>query len=164
MRHFSEITEITSGGTTSIFANSANGLNVPYGLAVDGSGNLYASNFMGNSITKFTKGVASVFAHTGLSNPTGLAFDSAGNLYVANSGNNTIEKFNTAGTGTIFASTDLNNPQGIAFDTAGDERHPIHPPQRHPALRSSQKTSAEVPLKKGSRARACAGSVRNAGN
>jgi DNA-binding beta-propeller fold protein YncE len=40
----SVITKITPAGVSSQFADSSVGLNVPYGLAVDSAGNLYASN------------------------------------------------------------------------------------------------------------------------
>jgi hypothetical protein len=98
----------------------ATGLNEPYGLAFDTSGNLYVANSgtngaLVNTIVKFTPaGLRSTFASAtnGLSRPTGLAFDSAGNLFVANLGNGTIVKLTPDG-GSVFASG-LNSPTSIA--------------------------------------------------
>ena len=64
------------------------GLNNPFALAFDSSGNLYVVNYdnNGNSIvSKFAPGSTTPTATlTGLNNPFALAFDSSGNLYVAN--------------------------------------------------------------------------------
>src|SRR5450755_3705010 len=69
------IEKITGAGSGSVFASS--GLNGPFGLAFDSSGNLYAANGGDNTIEKFTPGSGSVFASSGLNSPMGLAFDSA---------------------------------------------------------------------------------------
>jgi len=101
----------------------ATGLNCPWGIAFDNSGNLYVANsgtnddYLNDTIVKFTtNGVRSTFATatSGLSGPRGLAFDSTGNLYVANSLNGTIEKFTPNGSGSVFASG-LNSPTSIAI-------------------------------------------------
>ena len=76
------------------------GLNVPNGLAIDSSGDLFISNatsastggyltvlsptttsVFGQSVTSDT---ATTFMEAGASQPTGLSFDSSGNLYIAN--------------------------------------------------------------------------------
>lgn len=95
------------------------GVNFPMALAFDRAGNLYAANFAGSTVEKFTPaGAGTVFAN--VIRPTGLAFDASGNLYVSNFGN-TIERFSPAGTrlGT-FANSGLNNPEGLAFDSLGN--------------------------------------------
>ncbi len=109
-----------SGTDLGTFANS--GLNCPYGLAFDASGNLYAANFNNNTIEKFdSNGNPTLFANSGLNGPVGLAFDASGNLYAANFNNNTIEKFDVSGTDLgIFANSGLNGPYGLAFDTSGN--------------------------------------------
>jgi DNA-binding beta-propeller fold protein YncE len=85
------------------------------GLAFDSSGNLYASDITGNTISKFTPaGVQSTFA-SGLNGPNGLVFDGSGNLYEAEYGPDTIFKITPAGTRTVFASH-LDYPFSLAFN------------------------------------------------
>jgi sugar lactone lactonase YvrE len=112
-----------------------------FGIAFDSSGNLYASNDVGDPyglIEKFSpRGTdLGAFASTGLDVPTGMAFDSSGNLYVANAdyyfgpyGDQlaaTIHKFGPSGSdlgvfasfGRVGDSTDY--PINIAVDAAGN--------------------------------------------
>jgi serine/threonine protein kinase, bacterial len=139
-----KIREISSGGTVSTFAGSgsigsADGTGTaasfyyPYGIAIDGSGNLYVADARNNEIRKITSGgVVSTFA-TGFNYPTGIAIDSAGNLYVADDGNNEIRMITPAGVvATIAGSTtsgDIDGtgsaaafeyPYGIAIDKSGN--------------------------------------------
>ncbi|MGA2604821.1 MAG: NHL repeat-containing protein [Verrucomicrobiia bacterium] len=105
-----------SNGNSSLFADSSSGLNVPFGLGIDSSGNLYVGNYAYNNIEKFDSsgGTGSVFA-TGITAPMGLAFDSSGNLYVSDQAGGNIKKFDSSGgTGTVFA-TGLTGPCGLAF-------------------------------------------------
>ena len=75
----------------------------PYGIAVDGQGNLYATG--NREVTKVSGGTMTTFAGTGtfgfsgdggpavdaqLSDPLGLATDAAGNVYIADTGNHRI--------------------------------------------------------------------------
>ena len=87
-------------------------LNIPYGVAVDGSGNLYLSDALNNRVRKVdTMGVITTVAGTGahgfsgdgnaatdaeLSRPYGLAVDSDNNLYIADGRNNRIRKVDTS--------------------------------------------------------------------
>ena len=98
-------------------------LNGLFGLAFDSSGNLYAANAGGDTISKFdsTGSFQSTIGSGNLNTPTGLAFDSSGNLYAANLGANTISKFDSTG---IFQSTigsgNLNSSFGLAVDSSGN--------------------------------------------
>ena len=67
------ITEITPNGTKSTFAS---GLNTPYGLAFDSSGNLFVSVNDGSIAEITPNGTKSTFA-SGLNSAHGLAFDSS---------------------------------------------------------------------------------------
>lgn len=69
------------------------GLNMPLGLAVDESGNVYISDTNNNRILKYSNGGAvTTIVSTGLKRPQGLAFDKQGNLYVADTDNHCIKK------------------------------------------------------------------------
>jgi sugar lactone lactonase YvrE len=137
----------TSGSTDG--TGPAASFSSPYGVAVDGSGNVYVTDSANATIRKITSaGVSSTFAGvsgttgsmdgTGTSiefnNPIGIAIDSSGNLYVTDTGNNTIRKITSAGVSTTIAGnpgvagdTDgtgvfalFNSPRGIAVDSAGN--------------------------------------------
>jgi hypothetical protein len=94
----------------------------PAGMAVDGQGNLFASD--GNSsIYEIPKnGVPVVFA-SGLNDPTGLAFDTNGDLFESDMGSFSLNEFiNTAGT---LSSTPTPLPifdygDILVFDHSGD--------------------------------------------
>ena len=101
------IDEFTPSGTGSLFAS--NGLDHPWGLAFDKTGNLFVANFWGNNIEKFTSnGVGSVFASVngGWSGSSlrSLAFDSTGNLFATDYANGSIMEFTSNGVGSVFAS------------------------------------------------------------
>jgi sugar lactone lactonase YvrE len=111
------ITEVAGNGTASYSgdngAATSAGLNAPYGMAVDGSGNVYIADTYNNRIRKVTStGTISTIAGNGtygfsgdggaataaeLYMPTGVAVDSAGNVYIADFGNNRVRMVNTAG-------------------------------------------------------------------
>jgi sugar lactone lactonase YvrE len=57
---------------------------IPSGIALDGNGNIYVSEFDNNRVVKitFTGGSAGLDAVASVNEPEGLAFDGAGNLYV----------------------------------------------------------------------------------
>src|SRR5438445_7401690 len=67
------------------------GLSAPFGIALDGAGNLYVANVTG-SITVYAAGTSGdatptatiAGGNTGLSAPFGIALDGAGNIYVTN--------------------------------------------------------------------------------
>jgi len=102
-----------------IFVNTGQGLNNPFGLAFDSSGNLYAANF-NNTITRYdssgtyVSGAPFVNTGQGLNSPLGLAFDSSGNLYAANEGNSTISKIRSDGT-VLFSWSTPASPGFLAF-------------------------------------------------
>ena len=102
-------------------AATAAQLNEPYGVALDGAGNLYIAEWNNNRIRKVNSaGVISTVAGTGtagfsgdggaataaqLSNPQDVALDAAGNLYIADVNNNRIRKVNSAGVISTVAGT-----------------------------------------------------------
>ena len=125
-------------------------LNYPYGIALDGSGNLYIADVYNNRIREVAGGIITTVAGgaTGsvgdgsaatnalLSAPAGVAVDGAGNLYIADHDNHRVRKVaagtgiisTVAGTGTAGNSGDgslataaqLNTPSGVALDGSGN--------------------------------------------
>ncbi len=78
-------------------------LNFPYGLCVDGSGNVYIADFFNDRVQKWHVGDAygtTVAGVTGdsthLNHPTAVALDHNGNLFVADRNNNRIVKYTAA--------------------------------------------------------------------
>src|SRR6266480_1477737 len=117
----------TDQGSSTIFkftpveakSTFATGLGGPFGLAVDGFGNVFEADFNTGTIFKFTPaGVKSTFA-SGLNGPVALAFDASGNLFAADAVANVIFKFTPAGVRSTFASG-LNMPVALAFDASGN--------------------------------------------
>jgi hypothetical protein len=112
---------------------AAFGENSPHDLALDSSGDVYASNPWKNSIAKYTVGadhmrtLAATISGpaTGLDSPEGVAIRASGNLYVANSGGNSVTAFRPGSDGaaapflTIFGpATHLQQPKRIAVDSS----------------------------------------------
>ena len=106
-------------GVTLTLKKTYKGFQAPTGLAMDRDGNLYVSNWSGNSVTKVgAAGNYSTFAD-GMGSPAGLAFDQAGNLYVADYSRDIIYKVTPSGEKIIFVK-ELHTPTGITFNQAGD--------------------------------------------
>ena len=95
------VTTLAGSGSS----GSANGtgtaatFNWPFGIAVDGSGNVYVGDYSNHLIRKITSaGVVTTLAATGGgSYPNGVAVDGSGNVYVADAENNLIRKITSAG-------------------------------------------------------------------
>ena len=123
------IRKITADGTVTTIAGDGKAGNsngnalteaefyYPQSLAIDGSGNIFVSDFGNNVIRKITPaGVVSTFSGTGIagyydgaatvtqfSGPSGIAFDKNGNLIVADANNNIIRKVTPAGVSSTVA-------------------------------------------------------------
>jgi len=123
--------------------------NTPYGLAVDGAGNLYVGDLNNDTIRKVTPagavttlaGSPGVFgssdgtgSQASFNRPQGTAVDSAGNVYVADTNNDTIRKITPSGVVTTLAGTpgswgnsdgtgpsaQFAEPGSVAVDDAGN--------------------------------------------
>ncbi len=155
------IRKIASGGVVTTLAGApgksgyidATGgsaeFNQPYGIAIDGSGNLYVTELGNNTVRMVTSGgVVTTLAGTAgsagstdgtgtaarFNQPIGIAIDGSGNLYVADSNNNTIRKIASGGVVTTLAGSPgsagtadgtgsaarFRSPRGVATDAAGN--------------------------------------------
>lgn len=138
----------TLAGSTAGFADGTGNLaqfNELRCLAIDGDGNIYATDFYNNRIRKITpEGVVSTFAGStegyadGIGTvaqfyrPNGIAIDASGNLFVSDSYNNRIRKITNTGVVTTIAGNTsgyadgfgtnarFNSPSGIAVDISGN--------------------------------------------
>jgi sugar lactone lactonase YvrE len=115
-------------------------LNYPYGVAVDGSGNLYIADSSNNRIRRVgTDGTISTVAGNGtpgfagdggaatsaqLNLPTGVAVDQSGNLYIADANNQRVRKV-SGGTITTLAGNGVN---GYASDGDAANTEPLYAP------------------------------------
>ncbi len=105
------------------------GINVPYGCAIDGNDNLFVSNAGGFDITKYKRGKTEptvVLDQTnGLTAPTVIALDASGDLYVANNDfGGHVANVQIFPPGAKKPSMTITNgawwPQGIAVDSKGN--------------------------------------------
>lgn len=103
-----------------IAATSA-ALNLPLGVAVDGSGNIYIADLSNNRIRKVNgSGIITTVAGNGiggyngdgiaatsaqLNGPIAVAVDGSGNLFIGDPGNHRVRMVNTSGTITTLAGT-----------------------------------------------------------
>lgn len=100
-----------------------NGLKDSYGVAVDGTGNLYVTDSGNNQVLELPKGANSqvVLPFTGLNKPFGVAVDGAGNVYVADSYNSRVLELPKKATSqVVLPFTGLKSPFGVAVDGAGN--------------------------------------------
>ena len=74
--------------------------NFPYGVATDGSGNVYVSDTNNNRVQKFDASGTFLTAWGSYGSgdgqfvyPSGVATDGSGNVYVVDTGNDRIQKF-----------------------------------------------------------------------
>ena len=103
------------GYVSAILANTGPGTQ-PYNLTMDGSGNIYTSNYATNNVSKITPaGVSSILGTTG-SGPIDITIDgNSGDIYTCNVGSNNVSKITSAGVSTILGTTG-NQPRDIVFD------------------------------------------------
>ena len=110
------------------------GIAEPYGLAIDGNGNVWVADQQTNSLNELLMTNTGVQGHiawssnspiagNGLDVPKGVAIDSSGNIWVANYSNNSLSKFTSIGaaaSGSPFSGNGLDQPQLLAIDKSGD--------------------------------------------
>ncbi len=125
-------------------------LNQPFGVAVDGSGNLYIADRNNNKIRKVSGGIIATLAGNGslsysgdggaaitaqFNQPCGVAVDASGNIYIADTNNSAVRVVSNgvqvatiagneiagfSGDGGQAIGAQLNGPFGLAVDAAGN--------------------------------------------
>jgi len=98
-----QILTVTQAGSTYVAAGLlttlvSSGLNSPFGIAVDGVGNVYLADTFNNAIKMWTmsEDAVTTLASTGLNLPQGAAVDGAGNIYIADTFNSAIKLWTVA--------------------------------------------------------------------
>lgn len=128
------------------------GFSIPVALAMDKAGNLYVSNWGGDTVTKIDgEGRHSEFAR-GIRSPSGSAFDSEGNFYVASYGEGVVYRINPQGHKTVF-SLGFHTPTGLTLHSDGGllvtnrnigELVKVEPDGRNRVIRTGFNTAAGV--------------------
>lgn len=105
-------------------------LTAPSGVTVDNLGNLYVTDTVANTLTKFPGGAsgAPTPVATGtitLSAPQAVAVDNVGDIFIADTGNSRIVEIPVVNgvltnAASFVLALKLNKPQGVAVDGAGD--------------------------------------------
>ncbi len=124
------VTSITADGTQ---ANSFSCCNAASGLAMDRHGNVWVTNFLGDSVSELSNAgavVSSGYAGGGLVRPQGIAIDGKGNVWVANYHGNSISELEGAdgvAPGTALSpaggyglAAGLSLPFALAIDASGN--------------------------------------------
>jgi sugar lactone lactonase YvrE len=119
---------------------TAASLSFPWGVALDGSGNLHIADTNNNRIRRVdASGIITTVAGDGiygfsgdggpataasLRSPTGVALDGSGNLYIADTNNNRIRRVDASGIITTVAGDGI---YGFSGDGGpGRQRQPVH--------------------------------------
>jgi len=103
------------------------GLNQPYGVAVDASGNLYVADLIHNAVKKIPGDCAASDCVTtiggGFNYPYGIAVDGAGNVLVTDYNNNAVKQIPRGcltSSCVVTLGGPLNKPTGIGVDGGGN--------------------------------------------
>lgn len=128
------------------------GFSIPVALAMDKAGNIYVSNWGGDTVSKIdAEGGHSEFAR-GIRSPSGSAFDPEGNFYVASYGEGVVYRVNPQGHKEIF-SRGFHTPTGLTLHSGGGllvtnrnigELVKVEPDGRNKVLRDGFNTAAGV--------------------
>jgi hypothetical protein len=97
----------------------AAGLSSPFGVAVDGSGDVFIADAGNNRVVEVKPDGTQTTVASGLSGPTGVAVDGAGDVFIADYGHNRVVEVKPDGTQTTVGSG-LSLPDGVAVDGSGD--------------------------------------------
>jgi sugar lactone lactonase YvrE len=110
-----------SPGTQSTLGSS---FHLPYGVAVDGTGNVFVADFGNNAVKEILAGGYTTVntLGSGFSLPYGVAVDGSGNIFVGDSGNNAVKEILAVGGYTTVDTlgSGFSTPRGVAVDGNGN--------------------------------------------
>jgi sugar lactone lactonase YvrE len=101
----------------------SSGLSQPWGVAVDGSGNVYIADTVNNAIYEWSAATHTVspLVSSGISGAAGVAVDGSGNVYIGDFGNGAIKEWNASTRMvTTLVPSGLGEPTGVAVDGSGN--------------------------------------------
>src|SRR5271157_1681312 len=97
------------------------GLSGPWGVAVDGAGDVFIADSNNNRVVEVPAGGgAQTTVGSGLSSPYGVAVDGAGDVFIADNGNSRVVEVPAGGGAQTTVGSGLSSPYGVAVDGAGD--------------------------------------------
>jgi large repetitive protein len=103
------------------------GFQDPYGVAVDGSGNIYVADTSNNAVKETPSGCASsicvVTLGGGFQSPHGVAVDGSGNIYIADTYNSAVKEMPAGCASSICVVTlggGFQDPYSVAVDGSGN--------------------------------------------
>jgi sugar lactone lactonase YvrE len=97
------------------------GLHQPFGVAVDGGGDVFVADSPSGRVLELPAGGSQqTLPFSGLSDPEGVAVDGAGDVFVADAANGRVVELPAGGTQQTLPSSGLSNPQAVAVDGTGD--------------------------------------------
>jgi hypothetical protein len=101
----------------------SSGVNTPYSVTVDSSGDVFVANQGNNTVEEFSATgtlLLTLSGSNGINSPYSVAVDSAGDVFVANYGNSTVEEFSSKGVWITTLSSGVSDPASVAIDSSGD--------------------------------------------
>jgi DNA-binding beta-propeller fold protein YncE len=126
----SPVYAVGTGPEVSFPANAAvktvsSDFNTPYGVALDGRGNIFIADFGKNAVNEILAVGGYTTINTlgsGFNYPTGVAVDGSGNVFIADQGNNAVkEVLESGGYTTInILGSGFSYPTGVTVDGSGN--------------------------------------------
>jgi streptogramin lyase len=96
------------------------GVSLPYGVAMDTSGNVWVANNGDGTVTKLNGSTgATMGTYTVGTYPVGVAIDASGNVWVANNGDGTVTKLNGS-SGDVMGTYSVGSCNDLAVDSSGN--------------------------------------------
>jgi len=105
------------------------GLDGPFALAIDSSGDVWIANRTGNTVTELSYFGSAIspstgYAGGGLIEPLSLAIDSSGNIWIADGSGNSVTELSSSGSpispSTGYTGGGLSGPSAVAIDASGN--------------------------------------------